>query len=274
MTLDQLRAIADQSAKRGLRSTIHQVSVDSFRRAVEAGFSSLAHLPRDGVLTEEDVRAFVARGCVSDPTCSVPYDVSYKMKGEPSYDDPYLDRLTDFRRKVHAGLVDEYWIDELKPGAQSHVERADAGRMKIFHFLPMTTMFKYYAPAASFGPRNLKLLFEKGARITTSNDGGVPPCTLAMMQHEIDLIDLFLNMVPGEKTFSGADAVKMATINAAHCLGLEDRFGSIRTGKTADLVLVDGDPLENKHLIGSRAAALFLNGRLVLNNCGLEPLPN
>ena len=37
MTQNQMNAIADQARKRGLKSTIHQVSVASFRRAVEAG---------------------------------------------------------------------------------------------------------------------------------------------------------------------------------------------------------------------------------------------
>jgi imidazolonepropionase-like amidohydrolase len=70
--------------------------------------------------------------------------------------------------------------------------------------------------------------------------------------------------------FSGADAVRIATINSARSLGLEEEFGSIETGKTADLVILDGDPLENFRLIGSRVAALFMDGKLVINNCGLE----
>ncbi len=138
------------------------------------------------------------------------------------------------------------------------------------NLMPMKVMFQYYAPVATVGAKNLRLLFENGARITTSNDGGVPPCTLAMMQHEIDLFALSLNQATEESIFSGADAIRMATINGAVCLGLEDRFGSIEAGKIADLVIVDGDPLEDPHVVGSRAAALFMDGRLVINNCGLQ----
>jgi hypothetical protein len=35
-------------------------------------------------------------------------------------------------------------------------------------------------------------------------------------------------------------------------------------------VILDGDPLEDYRLIGSRVAALFMDGKLVINNCGLE----
>ncbi len=110
MAQNQMNAIADQARKRGLKSTIHQVSVASFRRAVEAGVSSLAHQPRDGVLSPEDIEAFKSKGCISDPTLSVPYDVSFKIKGSPISDDPDLNLLTEFRNRVHAALVDEYWI--------------------------------------------------------------------------------------------------------------------------------------------------------------------
>ena len=45
---------------------------------------------------------------------------------------------------------------------------------------------------------------------------------------------------------------------------------SIETGKTADLVILDGDPLADFRLIGGRVAALFMDGELVINNCGLQ----
>ncbi len=40
------------------------------------------------------------------------------------------------------------------------------------------------------------------------------------------------------------DALKSITITAAEAVGLEDRLGSIEVGKDADLVFMDGDPLE------------------------------
>ncbi len=40
-----------------------------------------------------------------------------------------------------------------------------------------------------------------------------------------------------------AAALKMATINSAHALGLSDELGTIEAGKLADLVVIRGDPL-------------------------------
>ena len=102
----------------------------------------------------------------------------------------------------------------------------------------------------------------------------MPPCTLAMVDLDLRMIDHVLKGKPDGKQLSGAEAVKTATINSARSLGVDEKFGSIETGKTADLVILDGDPLEDFRLIGSRVAALFMDGALVINNCGLEVKAN
>ena len=43
--------------------------------------------------------------------------------------------------------------------------------------------------------------------------------------------------------FTPLQALRMATINPARALGLDDQLGTIQAGKLADLVFVDGDPL-------------------------------
>jgi imidazolonepropionase-like amidohydrolase len=45
--------------------------------------------------------------------------------------------------------------------------------------------------------------------------------------------------------FTPAEALASATIAAAHLVGADDRAGSIAVGKSADLVLVEGDPSKN-----------------------------
>ena len=91
-----------------------------------------------------------------------------------------------------------------------------------------------------------------------------------MMGLELLMIDHVLKGDPYRVPFSGADACKIATLNSARSLGLEQAFGSIESGKTADLVILDGDPLEDFRVIGSRVAALFMGGKLVINNCDLK----
>lgn len=274
MRLDQLSVIADQALKRNLKSTIHHTSVESFRRALKAGVSSLAHIPSEELLTDDDINLFLKQSCFIEPTMSVAYDTCYKIKGDPTFNDPYLTLLTEFRNNVYDDIVEEFWIPEFKAAVRKHHNKLSKEKMNMFGLLPMKKMLTNFASYCTRGARNLKRLFERGARMTTSNDGGIPPCTLAMMQHEIDLFDLFLNRVSGKSLFSGADAVRMATINGAECLGLDEDYGAIEIGKVADIVVVDGDPFRDHRVVGSRVAALFKDGKLVINNCMLEVSPD
>ena len=42
-----------------------------------------------------------------------------------------------------------------------------------------------------------------------------------------------------------AEAIRSATLVAAELMGWQDRVGSIAPGKLADLIAVDGDPLDD-----------------------------
>jgi imidazolonepropionase-like amidohydrolase len=44
-------------------------------------------------------------------------------------------------------------------------------------------------------------------------------------------------------------AIQAATVNAADLIGHSELFGSIKAGKSADLIAVDGDPLGNIRLL-------------------------
>ena len=55
------------------------------------------------------------------------------------------------------------------------------------------------------------------------------------------------------------EAIRAITLNPAIVFGLADRYGSIAAGKTADLVLWDGDPLE----VTTRARNVVIDGDMV-----------
>ena len=63
-----------------------------------------------------------------------------------------------------------------------------------------------------------------------------------------------------EAGLSPAAALRAATLGAAEFSGVADRFGTIAAGKAADLLLLDGNPLEDVGQIRS-IHALFLGGR-------------
>jgi len=274
MTIEQLCAVADQARRRGMRSTMHHMSVESFRRGIKAGVSSLAHVPWDALLTREDVEALKASECINDPTISAFYTMwSWKLAGAHSSDHPELDRLTVFRDRTYpfTTIADEFYIPELRPSVMNGYKRCASGKPKMMGIQDMSGMYAWSEKTA-IAFENFCLLAEHGVPMTTGNDNK-PPCTPAMVGLELLMFDHVLKGDPDRAPFSGADALQIATIHSARSLGLEQAFGSIESGKTADLVILDGDPLEDFRLIGSRVAALFVEGRLVIDNCGLSVVP-
>jgi imidazolonepropionase-like amidohydrolase len=61
------------------------------------------------------------------------------------------------------------------------------------------------------------------------------------------------------------DAIKMATINAAEILDIQDKLGSIEAGKLADIVAVEGDPLEDITEM-ERVIFVMKDGKLIRND--------
>jgi len=275
MTINQLQALADQARRRGVKSMMHHVSVESFRRGIRAGVSSLAHMAVDSHLTKEDADAFKASGCVIDPARSVGYALAWKIEGDPCYNHPEMKRLTEYRDKTYTftTLANEYYIPELRDSVIRSYRKMSSGKFKVLGIINLTRLLRCYAPNISYGVDNFRLLFEQGARMALLNDGGILVCTPAMMDLELNLFDFDLNRVAGDKRFNGAEAARIATINSAYSMGLEKDFGSIETGKIADLAIVDGNPLTDLHVIGSRVAALFMDGKLLIDNCGLKVEP-
>ena len=68
------------------------------------------------------------------------------------------------------------------------------------------------------------------------------------------------------------EAIRAATLNAAFVAGLDDYIGSLEPGKIADLIVVNGDVLDNPEiLIGPDNISLVLQrGHIVKNQCKLQ----
>ncbi|MCZ8325280.1 MAG: amidohydrolase family protein [Sphingomonadaceae bacterium] len=99
---------------------------------------------------------------------------------------------------------------------------------------------------------NFRKAYKAGVRMVFGSDAGVMP--------HGDVGKQFATMVQFGMT--PLDAIRAATINGAQALGQEGDVGQIATGRFADLVAVDGDPLANIRLL-ERPAAVIKGGRKI-----------
>lgn len=264
----QLDALADRARARGVPVTMHHGTVEAFRRGVKAGVTSLAHLPFDQPLNQEDIRAFLDSGCIIEPTVSMAWDLCWKLEGDDA-GVPRLAQMDEFRRGLVDDLVDEFWVRGLCDAVKSGLQRVSSGRTMSFGILDMAAPFRYFSAIITHGVDNFNALFDSGAVMACGNDGGVPPCTVPMVGHELRVMDFFLRHGRESQRLTGRQALQIATGNSALAMGLDGQAGTLAAGGVADLVILDGDPLQDFGLLGSPAAAVFREGRLVSNPAGL-----
>jgi imidazolonepropionase-like amidohydrolase len=79
--------------------------------------------------------------------------------------------------------------------------------------------------------------------------------------HEIAMLRDYGNFTPLE-------SISCATLNGARVLGIESRTGTVRIGLEADLVVVDGNPLEETRVF-FEPRLVVSNGKVVVEGYGL-----
>jgi imidazolonepropionase-like amidohydrolase len=86
---------------------------------------------------------------------------------------------------------------------------------------------------AGYAMVNARTIFDAGGIIGYCTDTTYD--ALAGLEHELKSMNV---------VFSPQDMVKIMGPNTAAYLGMEDQLGTLEAGKLADIVLLDGDPLE------------------------------
>jgi imidazolonepropionase-like amidohydrolase len=271
MSPEQFGAAVDQAVRRGMPTTMHNVTVAGFRQGVKAGVNSLAHLPLDGDLSEADAQLLQNSNTHIEATLSVGYFMCYSLKGSPLSGDPEIQRLDCYREQDYHAIVEETWLPELQTERMGLHTSLSKGELKVLGVLDITEPFRYWSKFVPIGGPNLRMLVKNGAvsRLGCGNDAGAANCSAAAVQLELSMFDFTLNREE-PPVFTAADALRTATIQSARSMGVAAQFGSIAAGKVADLAVIDGDPYQDYHLIGKPVQALFMDGKLVINRCGLE----
>ncbi len=105
---------------------------------------------------------------------------------------------------------------------------------------------------------------ERGVRIAAGTDAG-----FTAVWHGGNAIEMALLVQAG---LSSMEAIRAATLHAAQACGRADALGTVEAGKLADLVVVDGNPLENIELLqDTRRIRLVIKDGQVVMSRGVRP---
>jgi imidazolonepropionase-like amidohydrolase len=111
--------------------------------------------------------------------------------------------------------------------------------------------------------KNFKMLLKKGVKISLGSDAGVPYIRQGDNARELSVF-VELGMSPME-------AIVAATKTAAEAIGISDKVGTLEKGKIADIIIVDGSPLENIAVLHeeNKIQIVIKEGKIVITR-GLE----
>lgn len=211
---EDLKAIVDVAEERRATVATHGGALDRIRADVEAGVTSIEHFPGGGktYIGEEALELIVDSGTWIVPT----------WNGGPIYH-----RTLEYPERLDDPLLEEFLPDDLYRDVRSSLE--DFQRLGYFRG----------GKGHPTGYRKkLMQLYDAGANIALGTDSGTPMNFHyeAMWQQMKVWVDYGMKPM---------HVISAATRHGAELLGEADEFGTIDPGKKADVIVVDGNPLQN-----------------------------
>jgi imidazolonepropionase-like amidohydrolase len=210
-------ALIDQAHKRGLRTAAHLFYLRDAKGLLDKGIDVIAHSIRDLPVDQPTIAAIKARDVEYIPTLT--RDIAaFVYEGTPSYfNDPFFTRH----------IPNSYYSAEmakLKDPANQEKLKKDKTAQDI-------------KPALEQGRKNLKTLADAGVTIALGTDTGTNE---GQWQGYFEHIELEEMVKSGLTTMQ---ALVAATGGAAKAANIQQQLGTIATGKQADLLVLNANPL-------------------------------
>jgi imidazolonepropionase-like amidohydrolase len=138
-----------------------------------------------------------------------------------------------------------------------------AGERAIEAGIPHDIVDEYLAAARSSHFAGVQMAREAGVLVAAGTDAGTPFNTHGGNMSELEKLV--------EAAYSTMEAVVAATGNAAQALGVAEELGTIEQGKLADLVLVEGNPLNDIAILQQENHILkVMKGGIFFDQAGIE----
>ncbi len=214
-----VKAVVDESHKNNLPVYIHATELETARKSLEAGCDVLVHDVLDKPVDKDFLKKCRKNNVSFIPTLWVfnSYSAVYSkqlhlLKEEHLWGNP----------KIISSFFDMYEVSDSELG-----ERQKKLQSEMKPIEPDT-----------IGLQNLKAIQDYGINVVVGTDAG----NVGVVHGPAIFHDFLLMNKAGIGNF---DILKDATFNAAKMLRKENELGTIETGKLADLVVLNSNPLDN-----------------------------
>jgi imidazolonepropionase-like amidohydrolase len=210
-------ALIAQAHSRGLRVAAHLYYLDDAHGLVDAGVDVIGHSVRDQEVDADLIAKINSRGIAYTPTLTRDL-AQFVYETTPAFfTDPFFLRHEDaFRREMM--MINE-------PARKEQIQN-DAGRQAM-------------KPALEQANRNLKILSDAGVLIALGTDSGT---NLGQWIGYFEHTELEMMVDAG---MTPAQVIVAATGAAARSMELDDELGTLQSGRRADLLVLNANPLED-----------------------------
>jgi imidazolonepropionase-like amidohydrolase/ABC-type multidrug transport system permease subunit len=232
-------AVAQEAHAQGLALAVHTGEALDVSDAIHAKANSVEHGSFRDAIPDELFEQMKAQGTFYDPTLSV---------GEG-----FRDFAAGKGDLLKRSLVQQVATADLLKGTEEALTSKDTEAMRAG-----ISKFPMSLPIAV---DNLKRAYQHGVALVTGSDAGnLLVIHGPTVQHEMALWV--------QAGIPPAVALEAATYNAARLLRADDRVGTVRVGKDADLLVVDGNPLEDIS-VTERISWVIFKGERIYDRAGL-----
>ena len=245
--LEILKVIVDTAHKAGLGVDADVRHINAYRTAIEAGVDRMHHVFTADPLSDynaEDVRLMV-RGIKPVPTGPR----ANILRG------PFIIPTIEMRQAYVRVFAFPEFTDH--PRFRQQYSEDVYAHLRWSWRNPNAVPWGIGAPERiKVAKRKLKTFIEAGGReqIVAGTDAGSPfnvhsPLTREM-QHYL------------EAGLTPMEVIQSATLRAAQLQGVEQDLGTVTEGKLADMVIVDGDPLQDITLLQHKIVLIIKGGEV------------
>jgi imidazolonepropionase-like amidohydrolase len=226
------RAVIEEAHKRGLRVAAHVYYLADAKALVADGINVLAHSVRDQAVDAELLAAMKEKGVYYIPTLTVDSSSFAFAEHSEWKNNPFL----------RAAVSPELLEDLTGPAALQKEE----------HDPSLAQHKRDFAN----DQKNLKLAYDAGVKVGFGTDSGAIPSRIpGFAEHQELAMMVDSGLTPTE-------AIECATKTNAELLGIEQTTGTLTVGKNADLIVLDGNPLDDIHNT-RKIVAIWHGGREV-----------